>query len=781
MRPLFEPLQEFERIARNKPHPGIDKSYPKVTDGTTSSVIEKTPRRILQQIPTGLVTDAENDWLGIVANFKLFNQIIPNANSQFPFLQKCQIAISKALTYGAQPAYIPFINRGKYFGPDMLLPYVKDVFLEPGKVSDTDSNYIMMRSWYQKSDIEALIATSGKLQDKGIDNGWNTAVLESIKDSATQKDDLATTPNDRSKQNRNGGVEIIHCFQRGVGATFYSIHMKSKQIVRTKINKDPRGEMPIHYLYATADISNPIGRGFVEMVGSMQNLMDAEIQMYQYNRALMLNPPMIKRGTWNKNQAKLVPNVLVDVGAEPNATWEPVTIDSSALSQFAANYSLMQSQMYQLLSAPVSNVAGSTGQTQASKTPQGVEQTNANLNVDDTFIRNQAEAWLTKIFATMLNVDFAERTGKDELQLDQATADEIRDLPDFDSSVVSEDNKIRIDYDTDTPPMGWQVDAGSSETQDDTQEIAELKEILADINANPYSIQYIQQEGKQLDIGEIYIQLFDKLGLKELDKILKPVPQDEQGNPQATPPMVIDKPKLTVAYGDLTDPVSRAAVLNNAGIQITPQQVQQGDIMKAQVDAQSKAPPVDPNNISNHPIMKLMTQLQIKFSDLPEDAAHEVLQIMGIPSNQNTPVQNDTSLSAIQTAHTINASSQDTLNQQAQMAQQDQQNQAQNAMQQQSQDQQATQNQAQNQLQASSQQQQAEQATQTAATTKPAAKSTPKAAPKPKPSDSLTPQDNQYLQQLMQLGLNEQQAGQALALIHHGYSVQQVIQMIGAK
>lgn len=738
MRPLFEPFTEYERLARNRPHPGIDKAYPKVTDGTTSSTIEKTPRRILQQVPTGLVTSDTNDWLTKVAGFKLNNQIIPNANAQYPFLQKCQIAIAKSLTYGAQPAYIPFTNRGKYFGPDMILPYIKDVFLEPGKVSDVDSNFIMMRSWYQTKDIEAIIAKendltkSAKKRGEDYESGWNVAVLEQIKDMTSQKNDLSTTPNEKDKNNRQGGVEIIHCFQRGIGAKFYSIHVETKQVVRTRTNKDPRGEIPIHYLYATADVSNPLGRGFVEMVGSMQNLMDAEVQMYQYNRALMLNPPMIKRGNWNKNQAKLVPNVLVDLGISPDADWSPVKIDSSALNNFSQNYSLMQSQMYQLLSAPVSNVSSAAGNTQFSKTPQGVDQQNANLNVDDTYIRNQEEVWLGKVFATMLNLDFAERTGKEELQLDQQTADDIRNLPNFDTTLVTPDNKIRIDYDTETDELDFKVDPGSSEKKDNTDEIAELKEIIDDVNQNPYSVQYIQQAGKNLNLGEVYKQLFDKLGLKEIDKILTDVPKDQNGKPQSTPPMAIDKPKLVINYSDVNSPNVKAALLNNAGINADPNDIAQSDQAKAQMDN-----PPQPQTPQDHPIIKLMSSLNIKFTDLPEDSKQEVLQIIGIPSNMPSPVANDTTLKAIQTAHDITNSSQEQINQQAQMEQ------GENPAEEQSE----------------TPQQESSEST---------------------PADSLSPEDQQYLQELLKMGLNEQQAGQALALIHHGYAPEDVIKMINA-
>jgi hypothetical protein len=84
MLPYFQPLPEFRRIANNLPHPGIADYLPKTTDGTTASIVQKTPKRIIQQLPTGKVTSDTNDWLTIVASFIWTNRIIPNANYQAP-------------------------------------------------------------------------------------------------------------------------------------------------------------------------------------------------------------------------------------------------------------------------------------------------------------------------------------------------------------------------------------------------------------------------------------------------------------------------------------------------------------------------------------------------------------------------------------------------------------------------------------------------------------------------------------------------------------------------
>src|SRR6266550_1773797 len=97
---LTDNFIEYERIARNKPHGSIPKEYPKTTDGTTASIIRKTPHRIIQQLPTGKVTSETNDWLSVVAEFIYTKRIILNANEGYALLQKCWSVVERSLTFG---------------------------------------------------------------------------------------------------------------------------------------------------------------------------------------------------------------------------------------------------------------------------------------------------------------------------------------------------------------------------------------------------------------------------------------------------------------------------------------------------------------------------------------------------------------------------------------------------------------------------------------------------------------------------------------------------------
>lgn len=499
MKVFQDPLDELDRIARNKPHAGIPKEYPKVTDGTTSSIVQKTPRRIIQQLPTGMVTSDTDDWLSLVASFIYLNKIIPNANMQYALLQKCWLVVENGLANGSCTVYTPFIVTGSYTGTSMRVVAAKDVFFQSGKVSAHDSDVSFMRAYYQEKDIDAIIDTEEKLAKSARERGekyeseWDIAELKAVRKKATAKADdaLSTAEKDKTGEKNNVAIEIIHAFQRGVGATFYSFHAETKKILRTCENKDPRGEIPLTTFYAGVDGFNPLGRGLVEILAPLQNLMDSEMQMYQFERALMLAPPTIKRGSWNKSQAKLVPNAIVDLGTNSDNSWEVLKRDSTALNQFPDNYGLMKSQLLNMASSPDTSISSDIGNPGFSKTDSGVKQVAANVSVDDNYIRKQFETFFEEWSETAINLYFAERTDIEEMQLDRETAAKIHKI---NPELVSDDDVIRIDFSTATAALKFEVDASTSNMKDNAQQLDALDALLTRVEKSPLLQQIIQPD-----------------------------------------------------------------------------------------------------------------------------------------------------------------------------------------------------------------------------------------------------------------------------------------------
>jgi hypothetical protein len=618
MMPLFDPFEEFERIARNRPHPGIAKELPKVTDGTLASIIQEKPKRVIQQIPTGKIK-TEDEWLEIVAQYILESVILANADEDAKFIRKCKVAVSKSMIYGGQPAFVKFLNRADYFGTDFVLPYVKDVFLEPGKISDTASNVIMLSTWWSKNQIEALIAKHKKLSDDG---GWDLKVLaELITEKPGQKDATQQSPSEKSKQLNNGFYQIVHVFQRGIGASFYSFAPRladGENVVRTKKNPDPRGIIPIHYMYADQDFSNPLGRGAVEMSGGLQNLIDSEMQMYQYNRALMLNPPIKKWGSFSKSVLKMAPNAIWELGANKDSgDAEPATIDSSALANFPSNYSLMKSQILNLNNSLDTSVSSEAGNPGFSKTDSGVKANSERLGISDNDMRKSFESWFSDVAETMVNLHFAERSGVEELALSEECAVKLQQLH---PEAVGPNNTIRINYDTETPKLKFEVDASSSSMKDNETQLEALDSVLERYEKSPILQQIIPPD----KVAGIWNSIISSSGVEDAEKLQVEMEADGK-----------------IKQGDETQQQP----------EMTPEMVQQ---MVQEAMQQEKA-----NDPGEHPVIKLMTSLNIKFTDLDPNSQRQVLQeILGVDATGTLPSEvtqatqiADTHLKADQQAH----------------------------------------------------------------------------------------------------------------------------------
>lgn len=491
---LTKPFPEFERIARNRPHDSINSKYPRVTDGTTSAIIRKTSRRVIQQVPTGVVESDTEEWLPIVADFIYRTIILANANEDYDLIQKCWTALERSLTFGSVASYAPFLSHDGVFSPDMDIPFWGDIYLQQGKKSGYACKYLFMRAWYQKSDIEQIIDRENKFKADAKTSGdkyeatWDVASLKQILDKKSAKEDHNKQPFEKDRNVNADGIELVTGFQVGKGATFYVFNPSEKLIVRRKKNKDPRGKIPIDWLYAETDGANPLGRGIVELVGGLQNMIDSGMQMYHWNRALMIDPPMRKIGNYNKNAIAFSPGKVNDLGNDPNNKLEIMTVDSTAVQNYPSLYGLEKSQLLNIVSSPDTSISAEVGNPGFGKTPTALNQQKATISVDDNYIRKMFEAWFQNWSETAINLFFAERTGIGVVKLDDDTVNKLKALAEeskFDMSLINDKSEIMIDYDSETPTLKFRVDASTSKLQDEASQRESLSTLITAIDSSP--------------------------------------------------------------------------------------------------------------------------------------------------------------------------------------------------------------------------------------------------------------------------------------------------------
>ncbi len=517
----FDPLAEFERLAKNRPHPSINPAFGKNTDGTLAGIIQETPKRIIQQLPSGNIKS--NDRLTkVVIEWKLRNQIIPYANAQATALQKSWSALSKSMTFGAQPSMTYLADHNGYRSGDFELPYVKDVFMEKGKLSFNSCNKIFVRSWYQCSDIEGIIDREKNLKARAKKRGeeyestWDLTELRKLvkeaKDQKKKDDEKSITEKERNIE--SGGIEIIHGFQNGVGAKFYSYATATEKIVRTKVNPDKRGIMPLQYLYKEVTLDNPLGKGVCELSGGMQNFIDSSVQAYQYMQGIMLDPPLKIRGDVVDSSLKYKYGAKWRMGSNPNSDVEPVNINTTAMSNFSTIYGLSKSQILNLNSANDTSISSTVGNPGFSKTDAGVSALQSRLGVSDNYLRKQYEDWFQEVCESMINIEFGEKTGIEQIEVDEDTAKKIRDI---DPELISEDNIFNLDYSLFNEALHFEVDASSSDKQDDQKQIEGLDGLLERISGSPI-LQQIYSMYPEKQVG-LLNSIIAASGVEDVEKL----------------------------------------------------------------------------------------------------------------------------------------------------------------------------------------------------------------------------------------------------------------------
>lgn len=531
---LRRPYDEFERVKNNRPHPNVDPMYPKTTDGTTASQIRLAPRRAIQQVPYGKVEVDGEEALSCLADYLLVDEIIPHSNTQDNVLGKSWKSIEDIFTYGSTDAIIFYKQDGEYFGTDWRVPYKKDIYLEANKGTFSECNYYFIRAWYQKTDIQNIIdkekalIKSAKSRGEKYTPTWDVALLEEIikEGSKTEKDSNTQTDSEKDRQVKAEGYEIIHAYQKGIGAMFYSWVPTEEKMARKWKNPDPRGVPPIHRMYFECDLSNPEGRGIVELVAPLQNYLDSSLQAQQYTKALMYNPPLIKKGSYNRSQIKYAPNAIIDIGSDPNSSLAPLNLNNTALSNFSQDFGLIKSQILNLFGGDDQSVSSTVGNPGFSKTDAGVNARQAIIGVNDNFIRKRYEQWLGEIFCTQINLYFALTEGDREFTPDTDTLAKLEAYGPNDYFEVM-DNKVIVHFSNiNDKQFQFETEASTSKAPDTNESKDHFLEAIKTINENGL-IQFTNPQ-------EIVQRIFVQAGVDDSEKLMaQEQPMDPMMDPNA--------------------------------------------------------------------------------------------------------------------------------------------------------------------------------------------------------------------------------------------------------
>lgn len=542
---LTQAFEEYSRLARNKPHAKIPKAFPKTTDGTAASIIIKSARRAVQQLPAGVVStsDEYSPW-PILAEFAYLKEILPNANAEYDLIHKMWITIENGESFGSQCVFTPVAYNDDKLLPDYLIVSWRDVFIQPGKRSASDSDYLFVRTWWQKTDVEKLIDAEEERRGTAKEEGalyeptWDLKALEEIKEAIVAKDSKDQSEAEQQYSLDPSGIEIITGFQIGHNATFFTFNPATKKIVRRKKNKDPRAKIPLNWYFYDADGVNPLGRSVLELIGPLQNLIDSDMQAYQYNRAAALRPTINVYGDVNERTLEFKPNGLNKI-KNPNVRIEAMSVDTSAIRDYPNLYGLQKSQMLNLVNSPDTSISAEVGNPGFGKTPQALKTQQAQLSIDDNALRKGFEAFFEEWSETAINLYFAEREGVEIIQLDTDTAQRLRDLEEkghvLDGVVLDDDNKATVDFSKAKGVLKFKIDASTTKVNSEAAQLDSLKTLIQTLDSSQ-SLNQVVPVDKKLAAWNAIVANSGIDGLDELKVTEEEMKEMQEAQTQAAVP-----------------------------------------------------------------------------------------------------------------------------------------------------------------------------------------------------------------------------------------------------
>ena len=534
-----EDYHEFERLADNELLPDLDENLPETNDGSLAAGLFKLPKRIINSKLTGraTATDRDDAWLTELANIQWENEIIPNANSQAPFHRKWKDAVRKSAIYGSVPLITLFVERGQYIGADFIVAQPQDVTLEPGKVSDYDSDIMFWDVYYTKLQLKDMIETAkketkeaNKNKEEGY-NKWDVKALEAILASNPTEDRNPNEDHEKKtdKSVERGGIRFCIVFQRGVDAPFYMFHPSTKKKVREWTNPDPTGDIPVHFLYCYQDFINPYGVGIVKLAGGTQNVLDYMRQADVLATQLGFRPPVSIKGDMSETDLDSLIYAQDQQWIVGLAEVQREEISNQIYSQLPSRVSMYKTSLNQLLPIGDTSISGEAGDPQYSKTPAGVKFQQSQLSIDDEDYKDNVDMTFEAVAKSMINTHFANKQGEDLMKLKDEEVELLSksgiDFPIDEEGEPSQE--LEIVWDEARAKFDFVMDADQDKASSDEKRLEGLLKVAEFRMADPMFDQKLQMSGKRINDGELYGEIISLT--TDNDKILEDIsPEDQQ-------------------------------------------------------------------------------------------------------------------------------------------------------------------------------------------------------------------------------------------------------------
>lgn len=534
-----EDYPAYERLADNGLLEGLDPNLPEVNDGSLSAALFKLPKRIVSSKLSGTVKAIDRDeaWVGELANMVWQKEIIPYANTQAPFTRKWKDAVRKAAIYGSVPLITLFVEKDGRRHSDFIVAQPQDVTLEPGKVSDYDSDVQFWDVYYTKLQLENMIEEAKKeSEDKDSDsyNKWDIEAMREILagDNKEERNSLDTPRQQQDKNVRPKGFKLCVVAQKGVNAPFYMYHKETKKTIRKWSNPDPTGDSIIHFLYCYQDFINPYGTGIVKLAGGTQNVLDYMRQADILATQIGIRPPISIEGDADSVDLESIVYTQDALWFTGNAKVVRQELANGVYQQLPERMAMYKTSLNQLIPTGDTSIGSGSGDPQYSKTPAGVKFQAASLSIDDEDFKDNLYVTYAAVAKSMINTHFANMEGTDLMKLSDDEKDILMkaglEFPEGEDGEVS--NEVEIVWDTMRATFDFEVDPEQDKAKDDADKLEGLMKVAELTASDPNLEQELAMSNKKLNKGELFAEIISLTS--DNDKIVTDIGPEEQQEQQ---------------------------------------------------------------------------------------------------------------------------------------------------------------------------------------------------------------------------------------------------------
>lgn len=566
MESIHNEFEEKEKILLSQPIGKISKEElnTRLTDPTLLSAVIKQNNSVMAQMPSGKIValTKENRGKSLFMDLIFHNHVIPNATSQYDVFTKLWLLSFYRKVYGSMPALVDFVTGGSYgkkgAGPDFTILPIRSVIPQVGKYTETDCDYIYVRSRVSKTWLE---------NRKGDDNWKNIDKILEAKGDFTMEYNASSYVERKTEGGmvKRDEYELVTRYENDKWTTF---HPATKVVAREFGNPQKNDEKPVVMCHAYPLLDRFIGLGDFERGKTLYAAAGNLISLYMEGMKVGIRPNIKVDPSAIENWAQ-----IKQYGIVPGQVFlmKPQFFDKLEQMSLAPNLNSFQST-YQFLKAAIMTVTN-TSDTSISqdtdvgfgKTPQALKMQAFSQGMQTQFDRRMLEISTEKIFDRMIDLIAKRQEKPMELYLKEADLKAVSEIaPDVvEMFEVGNMGKVTIKpKDIANAEYRYEIDAGSTVKKDEIIENQTLTEILGFIMKMPGAMQAAAQGGliplgdKMFNLGEAVKRWVITSGVTDWDKIITDNEQAQAGAMNIENPAVAGAVSQTLGQPSAGQPVN---------------------------------------------------------------------------------------------------------------------------------------------------------------------------------------------------------------------------------